>query len=216
MKKLRLLHKQFGSRYLFQVFIKRIVSPIKKSNSFYILVIENHIPQTLSSDVELIEQGMEDLFIQENDHCSNDLKRQLKTFLLDETFAVVVKKKGKVAGWGFVQRSGVSMYAGNSYHIPKYTHLLKNLFVEPEYRGQSIGKTINRARINCIPEKTTPTVFVIPSNKFAIRNLEMYGFEKQVYVKNTLWLNKYTKRKIKLLKQGNVALTIEKGLRNGK
>ena len=88
------------------------------------------------------------------------------------------------------------------------------MFVEPNFRGQSIGKDINRARINSIPENIIPLVFVIPSNTYAIRNLEMYGFTKQIYVKDYLWLNKYHKRSLKIQGDKDLAQLIISGFKD--
>lgn len=215
MSKIYNTYKQFGFLYFIKVFFKRLITPIVKITSFYILAIENHIPKKNNEDIEVLNINNVDAFFKSGIELSKQLEQQLLSFLPQNTIAVLVLRDNRAASWGYVQQSGVSKYGGGyNYHIPSTTHLLKNLFVEPDFRGQSIGKHINEARINCIPEKTFPIGLVIPSNKFALRNLEMYGFRKQVFVKDYLWFNTYHTRSLKVLGQKEIANLIISGFKN--
>lgn len=214
MSKFYNIYKQFGVLYLIKAFFKRLISPIVKMTSFYILAIENHQPDNYDQDIKIIDANNLDLFLKSNIKVSKQLEQQLVSFIPQNTMAILIIRDANIVGWGYVQQSGMSKYGGYNYSIPKGTHLLKNLFVNPIFRGQSIGKHINEARINSIPEKITPTVFVIPSNKFAIRNLEMYGFRKQVFVKDYLWFNKYHARSLKALSENEISNTIISGFKD--
>jgi len=211
MSKFYNIYKQFGVLYLIKAFFKRLISPIVKRTSFYILAIENHQPDNYDQDIKIIDANNLDLFLKSNIKVSKQLEQQLVSFIPQNTMAILIIRDANIVGWGYVQQSGMSKYGGYNYSIPKGTHLLKNLFVNPIFRGQSIGKHINEARINSIPEKITPTVFVIPSNKLAIRNLEMYGFRKQVFVKDYLWFNNYHARSLKALSDNEISNTIISG-----
>ncbi len=214
MSKIYNSYKQFGLFYLVVAIFKRLISPIARISSNYVLAIENHVPVKNNDDIQVIDIKNLDFFLKTNVKLSKQLKRQLLSFLPQNTIAIIIVRAEIVPGWGFVQQTNISKYAGYNYSIPEGTHLLKNLFVEPEFRGQSLGKRINKARINSIPEKITPTVFVIPSNKFAIRNLEMYGFRKQVFVKDYLWFNKYHARSLKVLGKKDIANLIITGFKD--
>ena len=214
MSKIYNSYKQFGLFYLVVAIFKRLISPIARISSNYVLAIENHVPVKNNDDIQVIDIKNLDFFLKTNVKLSKQLKRQLLSFLPQNTIAIIIVRAEIVPGWGFVQQTNISKYAGYNYSIPEGTHLLKNLFVEPEFRGQSLGKRINKARINSIPEKITPTVFVIPSNKFAIRNLEMYGFRKQVFVKDYLCFNKYHARSLKVLGKKDIANLIITGFKD--
>ena len=207
-------YKQFGFFYFVKGFFKRLIAPIVKMTSFYILAIENHTHKENNEDTQVLNIDNLDDYFKNGINLNKKLKQQLLSFLPQNTFAVLVLRDMNIAGWGYVQQSGMSKYGGYNYHIPIKTHLLKNLFVEPDYRGQSIGKIINQSRINNIPEEITPIVFVIRSNNFAIRNLEMYGFSKQVFVKDYLWFNKYHARSLKVLGNKDMANLIISGFKN--
>lgn len=214
MNEIKLLYKQFGFYYIVQTVLKRIVSPIIKRSSFYIVAIENHKSSALPDSVITISKETKDEFLKQNYICSSDFERQLNSFLGNGTIALAVIRNKEVAGWGFVQNKGDYKFANYYYKIPTKVWILKNLFILPKFRGQSIGKIINQARISIIDDDNIPLGFVIPFNKYAIRNLEMFGFTKHVFVKDSLWFKKNHKRKIQLLKDNNIALTIKQGLEN--
>lgn len=214
MSKIYNTYKQFGFLYIIKAFFKRLITPIVKITSFYILAIENHIPKKNNEDIEVLNINNVSTFFKSGIELSKQLEQQFLSFLPQNTIAVLVLRDNRAAGWGYVQQSGVSKYGGYNYHIPSTTHLLKNLFVEPDFRGQSLGKLINQSRINSIPDEITPIVFVIPSNKYAIRNLELYGFRKQVIVKDNRWFNTYHTRSLKVLGQKEIANLIISGFKN--
>lgn len=207
-------YKQFGFFYFVKGFFKRLIAPIVKMTSFYIVTVENHIPEKYKGEIIIVDVNNLENFLSSDINLSEDLERQLGSFIPQNTIAIIIIKDNNIASWGFVQQSGMSKYGGYDYNLPKGVHLLKNLYVEPNYRGQSMGKHINEARISCIPKAAIPTGFVIPSNKFAIRNLEMYGFSKQVFVKDCLWFNIYHTRSLKVLGNKDMANLIISGFKN--
>lgn len=209
-------YKQFGLLYLVKAALNRLISPVFKSSAFYILAVEHHHPQKHSnasiqvftkSNIESIESGRFEV--------PAELKRQISKFIEHSTL-VVYLDQASVWGWGFVQSSGIALYARYEYQIPERGMLLKNLFVLPEHRGKSIGKVINKERLNCIPKDKTPLVFVVVSNKYAIRNLKMYGFEIQLRVDDFLWFNRFHSRKVQALRKGALTTLIKSGFENGK
>ena len=214
MSKIHNIYKQFGFLYLIKAFFKRLITPIVKMTSFFIMAIENHLPEKCGQDIKVINANNLEAFFKSNVKVSKQLEQQLVSFIPQNTIAIIIIRNHKVASWGFVQQSGISKYGGYDYNLPKGIELLKNLFVEPNYRGQSMGKHINEARISCIPKGSIPIVFIIPSNKFAIRNLEMYGFRKQVFVKDYLWFNKYHTRSLKVLGKKDIANLIISEFKN--
>ena len=92
-------------------------------------------------------------------------------------------------------------------------HILKNLFVRPKFRGMSLGKHINKARINSIPDGYIPCGFVVPENRFAIRNLKMFGFEEYLTISNITLFKTFEKAKIKTLKNDEMTKLIISGFK---
>lgn len=206
-------YKQFGFRYVFKAVLKRLLAPLLKTSEFYILAVEEHSPTTIPPLVKVYSNNSINELLQSQVNIPEALKRQISNFINESTLIVYLDDL-EVCGWGFVQTKGISDYARYKYYIPQKTQLLKNLYVNPVYRGRSIGKIINEQRLNCIPTSVTPTVFVMVSNKYAIRNLKMYGFEIQLKVKDTLWFNKIHKRKITIIKPGAISDLIKSGFKD--
>lgn len=138
------------------------------------------------------------------------LSRQINNFI-ENSRVVLYILDNQIAGWGFVQESGISDYAQYKFRIPSQTELLKNLFVIPSFRGKSIGKYINEHRIKTVSEDKIPIVFVMTENKYAIRNLKLFGFKMQVKVVDKVWFGNRHKRNITLLSNHSSAEKIESG-----
>lgn len=208
-------YKQFGSRYLFKAALKRLCAPLIKTSEFYLLAVEKHSPTAIHPSVKTYNSDSIDQLLQSDVNIPEDLKRQISNFIHESTLIVYLKDL-EVCGWGFVQNFGLSLYAGYNYEIPLGIALFRNLIVKPKYRGKSLGKVINEARLNCIQSGVIPIGFVIPSNRYALRNLNMYGFEIQLKVKDTLWLSKIHKRKITIIKPGVISELIKSGFKDAK
>ena len=207
--------KQFGFLYFIKALFNRLITPIVRKTSFYIVAIENHTPVTQNNeDFEVVDKNNLDDFFKRDIKLSEQLKRQLTLFITQNTIAIIIIRDNQIAGWGFVQKSGISKYAGYNYYLTKNIQLLKNLYIEPAFRGRSIGKIINKIRISFISTNNIPIGFVVPSNKYAMRNLEMHGFTKQVFVIDYLWFKKYHKRSLKTINNNLITKTIINGFKN--
>jgi ribosomal protein S18 acetylase RimI-like enzyme len=69
--------------------------------------------------------------------------------------------------------------------IPPSHAIVKNLLILPAYRGRKLGQKLNAARLAMIPAGTTPVGFIIPENRYAIRNWEELGFQRVLQVRQT-------------------------------
>jgi GNAT superfamily N-acetyltransferase len=176
-----------------------------------VLSCENVKLAAAIGDVEIVDKGDLTNFLANEAKVNATLRRQLEAFIPLDSYAVIARHNGAVAGWGFVQRSGKSKYGQYEYSIPEDAHLLKNLYVLPDYRGKSIGKAINLARVSSVPEGTRPIVFVIPDNRVAIRNLEMFGFKKVLLVKDRFILRSVHQREIRMQENSSASQRIRSG-----
>lgn len=192
--------KQYGFFHIVKkhLFLK-LVSPFYKLvKSNLVLVIPNHQEFDLNTTKVL-------------DVNKNDLESYLFEGIFDKDFykfcakfidtgsrCYLIIEKKQLAAWGFVQNEGVYNFGNKTYRIPKNVEILKNLYVKPEFRGKSFGKLINRVRINSIAENKIPCVFVIPENRYAIRNLEMFGFQKLLKVSYVMWFKIIESKKLRV------------------
>jgi GNAT superfamily N-acetyltransferase len=189
--------------------------PVFKRYSNIILVVPNHksreyIYNDLVQEIHIknVNQWITKKII------SDEEAIRFKLFLNNNCRGYYIEENNDLAAWGFVQTQGKYWYGQYCYNIPEGVHILKNLFVKPEYRGRSYGKLINEARINSIPSNYFPVGFVIPENRYALRNLKIFGFEEYLAVKHTSWFKRWDKMSIKIIQAGAISDKLSVGFKN--
>lgn len=148
-----------------------------------------------------------------------DLKQsQLLNGFLDEgALGVYAQIDGKFAGYAFVQMSGNYTYGrSGQMTIPSGYAIVKNLFINPIYRGRQLGQKLNVARLALISKGVTPVGFIIPENRYAIRNWEKYGFRKVISVVRWRFFNGRWKTSLKRLSDSPLAGPLLKALAESK
>ncbi|MCD6474798.1 MAG: hypothetical protein J7K85_00875 [Anaerolineaceae bacterium] len=140
----------------------------------------------------------------------------LSSFLAEGSQGVCAVINGKLAGYGLVQYEGEYRFGRTGRMIipPKYA-VAKNLFVFSEFRGQRLGQRLNEARLALIPAGYIPVGFIIPENRFAIRNWEMFGFQRVLQIKCWCWLASRWHIKIVRLAGGKYVDELEQVLIEG-
>jgi len=177
------------------------VRPLFKIERKLVMVIPNHQPTPVYYP-EIRPRTHEDV---ENTAKRGELsepeRARLHRFLNEGCFGFFAEIDGRLAGYGFLQPSGTYNFDGSGrLRIPAGMMILKNLLVFPDFRGHSLGKKLNQVRIASVPAGQTPTVFVIPENRFAIRNLKMLGFQEILAVTRTTWFKHWTRQTVKVLR----------------
>ena len=212
--KIKLRIKQYGLKtFVRRYVISKPIEPFYKNYKNLVLAIPEHVSQPIDSRVQLLSQKkLKDWKI--SGIVNNIDYNRYGFFLQTHCIGYYIEIENDLAAIGFVQTKGTYKYGKYSYELPEKIHMLKNLYVKPEYRGKSLGKLINVARINSIPDSFIPCVFVLPENRYAVRNLKMFGFENCVQILHTTWLNKYHKRRIKVLGDKDLAQLIISGFKD--
>jgi len=204
--------KQFGFFTTIKTSFYYLIRHVVRIESYIILIIEDHEKSSIDDLVsimtsEKIENWKKNKFISKK-----DFVRFMK-FLNSGCIGYYIEIENELAAWGFVETKGVYQYGKYLYKIPYRMHILKNLFVRPKFRGMSLGKHINKARINSIPDGYIPCGFVVPENRFAIRNLKMFGFEEYLTISNITLFKTFEKAKIKTLKNDEMTKLIISGFK---
>ncbi len=111
------------------------------------------------------------------------------SFIAEGSKGLFAEIDGQLAAYGWVQFKGEYKFGKTGRMIipPNYA-IPKNLFVFAEYRGHKLGHKLNQARLQIIPSNATPLAFIIPENRFAIRNWEQFGFKRILYIRRWRWL----------------------------
>ena len=204
--------RQFGYLSTLKTVFKTLLRPIFIISQFQILIIKNHKCTAVNCSVGLITSEKLNQWNEKNEIDGVEYERFSK-FIKNNCIGYYIEIENELAAWGFVQTIGTYKYGSYFYDLPENVHMLKNLYVKPNFRGLSLGKKINEARINAIPEGFIPIVFVIPENKYAIRNLKLYGFQEQLKISHTSWFKKYTYTSLELIQDTKLNKIIIKGFK---
>lgn len=196
--------KQFGLTQLLKRLCLKLISPVLSVRSELVLTIINHKHKENINEVKLMSVKKTNFWLK-NRYISIEYFNKFNKFLENNSIGYYIEIDNELAAWGFVQTTGTYQYGQYFYEIPESIQILKNLYVMPNYRGMSLGKKINEVRINEMPDGCIPCVFVIPENKYAIRNLKMFGFEETLTVDHYNWFRSLTRTKIKVLKKNKLS-----------
>lgn len=205
--------KQFGFVATLKNTFFFLIRNIVRVDSYIVLIIENHRCSSIDDRVfnitnEKIELWTKMGFISEKE------STRFQKFLNLGSIGYYIEIQNELAAWGFVETKGSYQYGKYFYQIPESMHILKNLFVRPKYRGMSLGKYINEARINNVPDSFIPCGFVVPKNRYAIRNLKMYGFKEYLKISHISWFKSFKKIKIQILENNKSSQLIISGFKN--
>ncbi len=189
--------RQFGYKASIDRSIKALLRPIIRIEKFIVLAIIQHKPVVYSIDSEITFLTKD---VAQKAYAANQLNvhhfKVVRKHLQEDCQGFAAFNDNKLTGYAFIQQSGVYNYGQRGkFNIPENVMVLKNLFVMPEYRGQSIGKKLNEARINFIPKGYIPVGFVVRDNKYALRNLKQLGFKTLLDITSITFLKKRIKHK---------------------
>ncbi len=190
---------------------------MRRCDDLVVLAVFEKVPirEEMFPDVEELTGAM----LEDSNLVADVSSRMLKTlfgFLEAGLRGFAIRRDGKLAGYSFVQPEKSHEFRfGHAFRIPEKTELLKNLFVFSEFRGLSLGKQLNAARVDSVGGELTPIVFVIRANKVAIRNLKIFGFEEAVRVKRTLWFGRMFSQSITVLSEREESVRISEGFAKG-
>ena len=140
----------------------------------------------------------------------------LLSFQAEGSQGVCAVIDGELAGYAWVQSGGLYSFGrSGKLLVTSPFAVLKNLYVLPKYRGRGIGRKLNEARLAIIPADRIPVVFIIPENQIAIRNWEIFGFQRIIQVKCWRWLAGSWHMKIDRLSEHEYVESMEKALIKG-
>jgi GNAT superfamily N-acetyltransferase len=121
--------------------------------------------------------------INDGDIVGAGMERRLLSYCDAGYSGLAVEIDGHIAAHGWTQFSGDYLFddGGCLSLSPKWAVFL-GLFVSTEFRGLGLGRKLNAARLASVPAGWLPIGFILPENRYAIRNWETYGFQKVLKV----------------------------------
>lgn len=206
--------KQYALPASFRQVARAMIRPLYLKNEDIVLAIIDHRPKQCDNDrISILTPSVIDAGNNKWGLPKERLDR-LRALLTNKDCAgFIVEKDGQLAAYAFVQFTGIYNFGrSGSFLIPNNFAVLKNLYVFSQFRGGSIGKDLNLKRLSSILEGATPLGFVIPENRYALRNLKMFGFTEIVKVKRTTWLYRFTKQKVTTIMDIPISDQVRSGL----
>jgi hypothetical protein len=205
--------RQFGVVASLIQIMKIVIRPVYRNYGYFILAIRDRQPNlpTAYPEIGLMTAERVEHFMRQG-AVTQRHERDIKKYLAQGCQGFIAEIDGRLAGYAFIQPAGECSYGYKGrFQIPSKMMLLRWLFVFSEFRGHSLGKKLNQVRIGAIPADQTPIVFVITENRYAIRNLKMYGFEEILKIQWTTWFKKWSAQRIKVLIESDISRRLIEG-----
>ena len=140
----------------------------------------------------------------------------LTAFLEEGSRGLCAEIDEPLAGYAWIQFGGRYVFGRNGkLEIPPKYAIVKNLWVSPEFRGQNIGQKLNAARLALVPAGHIPMVFIIPENRYAIRNWERHKFQRVLEINEWRWFKGAWKMNVKHLTESPEAESLVSALERG-
>ena len=199
-------YRQFGLVVLIQHTTNAVLRPVfreKKSIVYQMTVAPVPTPENV---IEISKKSLEKYSIPEKDYIL--FLKNLEAG--DRGFAYIVDNV--IAGSGWIQEQGEYVFGKvGRLRILRNMAILKNLFVYPQYRGRGIAAKLNQGQLAAIPQKTA-VVFIIPENRYAIKNWIKFGMKPYLSISMSSFLHGKWKLRSKLLDRDSDDLNIQKNL----
>ena len=208
--------RQFGLHAAFRQILLAIVRPVWQIRKNLVMAIPEHQPDKQPEHAEILDMTPHTVRnAVELGQLNERQQALLQSFLTTGCKGFFCQSDNHIAGYAFIQPAGTYVFAGSGrFQIPDGMMIFKNLLIFPQFRGHSLGKKLHQARIASIPADQTPIVFVMPENRFAIRNLKMYGFEEMLTITRITWFKKKTIQRIGKIKNCKITHHLIQGFRD--
>jgi GNAT superfamily N-acetyltransferase len=205
--------KQYGSNAAFVQFTRAILRWLYKLERYIVFIIPAFKGYTYNDSCIALMTEERIVYAIKNGELETTQAHLLNGFLKEGSKGVFADVEGKLAGYAWIQFEGVYRFGiTGKFNIPSKYAVMKNLYVFPMHRGHKVSTKLNAARLALIPAGHTPVVFIIPENKYAIRNWAQYGFRRILSVKRWRWICGSWKMCIKRLADHDEAFVLEKAL----
>jgi hypothetical protein len=174
-------YKQFGLFQSLSHIILRVISKLYYVQRMYVYVIpyfKNY--DYIDDEIKVFNKSVVSGLLKDEVISTVEFDK-FNSFLNMDMRGFYILKDKQLAGYSWIQYGGdYNLCKWLSINITKQFAVFRNLYVNPQFRGLSLGKRLNKIRLANIDPEIIPVGFVIAENKYAKRNLEKYGFQTAV------------------------------------
>jgi ribosomal protein S18 acetylase RimI-like enzyme len=205
--------KQYGYRAALSQVVRAMIRPVYDVREDVVLAKDNKkYTASTYSEICCLNEGVikNAIKIGQISQRKGDLLIQS---LNEDSYGYAAIIDNYFAGYAIVQTKGTYSFAKTGkLIIPSDMVILKNLFVDPKYRGKSIGKKLNEVRVASVPAGKILIVFVMTENRIALRNQKIIGFKEILIIKRSTWFNKWIRQRITTIHDCYVSRLLTKRL----
>jgi ribosomal protein S18 acetylase RimI-like enzyme len=208
--------RQFGIGPSLVQIVQAGVRYIYVSNRNIVFVIRDFLSSTFEDSAivpmtkERIERALVEGVLNERP------VRLLTAFLEEGSRGLCAEIDGHLAGYAWIQFGGRYVFGRNGkLEIPPKYAIVKNLWVSPEFRGQKNWTETQCSAAGSCSCRHTPVVFIIPENRYVIRNWERHGFQRVLEINEGRWFKGAWKMNVKHLTESPEAESLVSALERG-
>lgn len=162
-------YRQFGAIALGRQAGSKILRLFRERNVFEIYAVKSPGGEMPPEVAEVTSQSLAIWAI------TPDERESFQLFLTHGCRGFAVIEQDRPAGSAWIQERGEYEFGKvGRMMIPDNCIIFKNLFVDPDFRGCGIAGKLDRARLAATEGKLGVT-FIIPENRYAIRNWQKLG-----------------------------------------
>jgi len=205
--------RQFGLPSAAAQIVRAAMRPLVQTNRELVFIIpgfkgyEFHDPCISPLTAERLERAAAAGELDESQ------ARLLRGFIAEGSLGICAEVDGRLAGYGWMQFAGEYRYGPwGRLPIPLNYAIAKNHMVLPAYRGCKLGPKLNAARLAMISAGKIPVGFIIPGNRYAIRNWEALGFQRVLQVRQTWCLRGRVRTSVSWLNRREEAESLYRAL----
>jgi hypothetical protein len=207
--------RQYGVGTALRQMARALIRPVVQTDRELVLakpdrnaVVQDEWPEIHTLSPEVVAQA------EIKGAITGSLARRLRRFLAEGCWGFMAQVDESFAGYAFIQPCGTYTFGpGGRFEIPSNMVVLKNLFVFSDFRGYSLGKKFNQARLAAVPTDRIPAVFVMCENRYAVRNLRLAGFEEMLQVTLRRWFGRWVSQRVCVLSERSEAYKLAEGFR---
>ena len=173
LQKIRQDLKQFGVYHTLRHIFFRIIRPFYWRHDTILFAMKSSGGNSFPDDVvDLQHSNLEEL-----DNITPAEKIFFSALLDAGNSGVAVIANKQLCGSAWIQEKGLYSFGKvGKMRIPEECAVVKNVYVNPAFRGRGIGGKLDQVCLSRCAGKTV-FAFIIPENRFAIRNWKKHGMQ---------------------------------------
>lgn len=207
--------KQYGLKLAIKQLMLSLFKNIVKFDHQLVLLVTKEPLENESLNISRVESMDELHSLTSALQFSKNIKQNtIKNLLNKKNVVYLYVLEGVIIAYAAIQLQGIYSFGPmGKLAISNELIVFNNLFVDSDYRGHSIAKKLNHARImDQQNEGSIQCVFVMKGNTPALNNWIKLGFDVHMEIKQVVFFNKSVRYNLNKNLKSKLCEVIENGL----